>query len=111
MSNASKEGREAFFQALRRRSFFPTHNLCGKLYEQTLEFFQAEDIEKLTIEYDDAEAFPKEDAFELDVDEDVELDDIIDDDGDTNEDELKEIDTDNDSSFKFTPEDLSEHEN
>ena len=44
------------------------------------------------------------------IDDDVEIDKILEDDGDTKEDEMKEIDSEDDTP-KFTPEDTSEHEN
>lgn len=109
MVKASDEGLQAFSQLLRRRSFFPTSYLCNKLHKNTLEFFKDASQEKLIIDYDDVEAFPKEEKFQLE-DEDVELDKILEDDGDTNEDEMKEIDSEDDTP-KFTPEDTSEHEN
>ena len=44
------------------------------------------------------------------LDDDVELDALLEEDGDTKEDEMKEIDSgDDDPAFK--PEDISEHEN
>ncbi len=109
MTQASSESLDAFVQLLRRRSFFPTTDLCEKLYENTLDFFKNEDEQTVVIEYDDAEAFPKEEKFSLE-DDDVELDQILEEDGDTKEDEIKEIDA-GDDKIKFTPEDISEHEN
>lgn len=109
MANASVEGDWAFSQLLRRRSFFPTSGLCTKLYENTIEFFKDETADHIVIEYDDAEAFPKEKEFVLE-DEDVELEKILEEDGTTDDDEIKEIDS-GDDNLKFTPEDTSEHEN
>ncbi|MCD4677011.1 MAG: hypothetical protein K8S18_13610 [Desulfobacula sp.] len=109
MVKASSDGFQAFSQCLRRRSFFPASDCCGKLFENTVEFFKDEAQEKVIIEYDDVEAFPKEEKFQLE-DEDVELDKILEDDGDTKEDEIKEIDSEDDTP-KFKPEDTSEHEN
>lgn len=60
------------------------------------------------IEYNDIEAFPGEEEFVLD--DDVELDALLEEDGDTKEDEMKEIDSEDDTP-QFTPEDTSEHEN
>ena len=34
MIKASEEGVQAFTQLLRRRTFFPTSDLCGKMYER-----------------------------------------------------------------------------
>jgi len=109
MAKASEEGFQAFSSLLRRRSFFPASYLCKKLFENTMEFFKNKAEKKIIIEYDDVEAFPKEEEFQLD-DEDVEIDKILEEDGTTDEDEIKEIDSKDDTP-KFTPEDTSEHEN
>ncbi len=106
---ASGNGFESFSQLLRRRSFFPTADLSEKLFENTIEFFKNDAEEKIIIEYDDVEAFPIEEPVQLE-DEDVEIDKILEEDGDTTEDEIKEIDSPDDTP-KFTPEDTSEHEN
>ena len=109
MIKASREGLKAFSRSIRKRSFFPTSDLCNKLFENTVEFFKNKTEEKLIIEYDDVETFPKEEEFKLD-DDDVELDKILEEDGDTKEDEMREIDSEDDAP-NFTPEDTSEHEN
>ncbi|MCG8635938.1 MAG: hypothetical protein MI863_19055 [Desulfobacterales bacterium] len=109
MVQASKDGVEAFIALMRRSSFFPARDLAEKLFNNTKEFFTDAGAEKLVIEYNDTEAFPGEEDFRLE-DDDVELDAILDEDGDTKEDEMKEIDSDDDTP-KFTPEDTSEHEN
>lgn len=109
MISASKHGRAEFTDQLRRRSFFPTSDLCNKLYENTKNFFKHKQTDKITIEYDDSESFPREEAFHLD-DEDIELDKILEEDGTSDADEIKEIDTKDDTP-KVTPEDTSEHEN
>ncbi len=109
-ANASKKGFESFCQLIRRRSFFPTTDMCEKLFAQSAAFLKNAKEEKLIIEYDDAEAFPSEEEFQLE--DDVEIDKILEDDGDTEEDELKEIDSGaGEDTAKFTPEDTSEHEN
>jgi hypothetical protein len=61
------------------------------------------------VEFKDSETLPDEDDFRLE-DEDVELDELLDEDGDSKEDEIKEIDDEEDTP-RFTPEDISEHEN
>ncbi len=109
MAQASKDGIEVFIALMRRRSFFPARDLSEKLFNTTKEFFTDAGAEKLIIDYNDTEAFPGEDDFQLE-DDDVELDAILEEDGDTKEDEMKEIDTEADTP-KFTPEDTSEHEN
>ena len=107
MVQASKKGYQVFTQALRKKSFFPTSDCCAKLFDNSMEFFKKKKEIELVIEYDDIEAFPGEEEFLLD---DVEIDKILEDDGDTKEDEMKEIDSEDDTP-KFTPEDTSEHEN
>ncbi|MCD4720347.1 MAG: hypothetical protein K8S13_10895 [Desulfobacula sp.] len=109
VAKASIEGVQAFSQLIRRRSFFPSSDLCNKLFGNTIDFFKKDAEEKIIIEYDDVEAFPKEEAFQLE-DDDVEIDKILEADGETSEDEIKEIDSGDDTP-KFTPEDTSEHEN
>src|SRR3989339_455696 len=106
---ASAEGSKAFRQLVRRKSFFPTAEVCMKLFEGTVEFFKNEADQVVTIEYDDADTFPKEEKFLLE-DDDVELDHILEEDGETSEDEIKEIDAGEDS-LGYSPEDISEHEN
>ena len=106
---ASVAGFSAFRQFVRRKSFFPTADVCMKLFEGTVEFFKNEADQVVTIEYDDADTFPKEEKFLLE-DDDVELDHILEDDGETSEDEIKEIDAGEDS-LGYSPEDISEHEN
>ncbi|WP_457553016.1 hypothetical protein [Desulfobacula sp.] len=109
MVKASDEGVKAFSEVIRKRSFFPISDLCNKLFENTIEFFKDDAQEKIIIDYNDIEAFPKEEKFQLE-DEDVEIDKILEEDGETSEDEIKEIDSEDDTP-KFTPEDTSEHEN
>ena len=108
MVQASKKGYQVFTQALRKKSFFPTSDCCAKLYDNSMEFFKKKKEIELVIEYDDIEAFPGEEEFLMD--DDVEIEKILEDDGDTKEDEMKEIDSEDDTP-KFTPEDTSEHEN
>ncbi len=106
---ASVEGFKAFRQFIRRKSFFPTSDVSMKLFEGTVEFFKNEADQIAIIEYDDSETLPKEEKFLLEED-DVELDQILEDDGETSEDEIKEID-DGEDSLRYSPEDISEHEN
>jgi hypothetical protein len=106
---ASAEGFNAFKQFVRRKSFFPTAEVCMKLFTGTVEFFKNETDQIVIIECDDADAFPKEEKFILE-EEDVELDQILEEDGETSEDEIKEID-EGEGSLRYSPEDISEHEN
>ena len=108
VAKASKKGYQAFTQALRKKSFFPSSDCCAKLFDSSMEFFKKKKEIELIVEYDDIEAFPGEEEFL--IDDDVEIDKILEDDGDTKEDEMKEIDSEDDTP-KFTPEDTSEHEN
>ncbi len=109
MTQASKEGVDAFLTLFRRRSFFPARDMAVKLFDGSVAFFQNAKEEKLIIEYNDIEAVPGEDDFHLE-DDDVELDALLEEDGDTKEDEMKEIDSEDDTP-QFKPEDTSEHEN
>ncbi len=109
MTKAAQEGLEPFTRMLRRRSFFPTRDLCVKLHEETGDFFTDQALEKVIVEFKDSETLAEEEEFVLE-DEDVELDALLDEDGDSKEDEIKEIDSDDDTP-RFTPEDISEHEN
>ena len=109
MIEAHKGGLETFMALLRRRSLFPTRDLMEKLFEETRAFFSDAGMDKVVVEYNDTEAFPGEEDFRLEED-DVELDAILEEDGDTKEDEIKEIDSDDDTPV-FKPEDTSEHEN
>ena len=105
---ASSEGLSAFSRVLRRHSFFPTSDMLEKIFESTKAFFKESSQEKIVVEYDDAESFPVEEEFNLE--DDVELDKLLEEDGDSKEDEIKEIDS-GDDTIKFKPEDISEHEN
>lgn len=109
ITQAVEKGVDAFVAALRRHSFFPTMDLSEKLFDNAVGFFADSEAEKLIVEYNDTEAFPSEEDFRLE-DDDVELDALLEEDGDTKEDEMKEIDSDDDRPT-FTPEDTSEHEN
>lgn len=111
ISAACKEGFNAFLAVFRRRSFFPTRDLSEKLFESAGEFFADPESDKMEIEYNDVDTLPGEEDFSLDLDDDdVEIDALLDEDGDTKEDEMKEIDSEDDTP-RFTPEDTSEHEN
>lgn len=105
MKKASKEGAEQFITKLRRKNFFPDVLVAGKLYEATLEFFAKNSEEKIVVDYEDVESLVAEEVEE----ESVEVEDLLSADGSTSEDEIKEIDTENDTP-KFKPEDNSEHE-
>jgi hypothetical protein len=116
MTAAAQDGLEPFMIRLRRRSFFPTFELCERLYEESRDFFENESMDKVVIDFQDSDSLPDDEDFRLegldvlDEDDDVELDALLDEDGDTKEDEIKEIDSEDDTP-RFMPEDLSEHEN
>ncbi len=105
MTEASKTSAEQFITKLRSKNFFPDARVAAKLYETTLEFFSKKSEEKIVVNYEDVESLVTEEEEE----EEVEVEDLLKDDGDTSEDEIKEIDTEDDTS-KFKPEDNSEHE-
>ena len=109
VTKAVEEGFTAFLAAFRRRSFFPSRDLSERLFENAQQFLADSGADKVEIEYNDIDAFPADEDFRLE-DDDVELDALLDEDGDTKEDEIKEID-DEDDTPRFTPEDTSEHEN
>lgn len=109
VTTASKEGLDAFRGAIRRRSFFPTASMCEKLYQQVAPFFASDETDTITVEYDDVDFFPQKEEFQLES-EDVELDKILEKDGTSEEDEMREIDSEDDTP-RFKPEDTSEHEN
>lgn len=109
ISAASKEGFEAFVKKFRKRSFFPTSEMCRKIFDETVDFFKSDEMETIAVEYDDIDSIPDEEEFVLE-DDDVEIDKILEEDGTSDEDEIKEIDA-KDDNIKFTPEDTSEHEN
>ena len=105
---ASAEGFNAFRQRLRTKSFFPATSVSKKLFEETSEYFKNDDI-SISISYDDIEGLPQEETY---LPEDViELDHLLAEDGEANEDELKEIDSAPDDPLKYSPEDISEEEN
>ena len=110
MTQAVKAGLAPFMEQFRRRSLFPTRDFAEKIYGQAQAFFADPEAEKLIVDYNDIESFPGEEEFRLEDEDDVELDALLEEDGDTKEDEIKEIDSDDDTPT-FTPEDISEHEN
>jgi choline kinase len=105
MIAVSKEGLEQFLAKLRKKNFFPDTKIGIKLYEATLDFFSKKSEEKIVIDYADVESLVPEEIEE----DDIEVDDLLAADGDTSEDVIKEIDTEDDTP-KFKPENTSEHE-
>lgn len=119
MIEAGEKGCDAFVELLRRKNLFPPVDLAVKLFEAAAPFLADEGETKLLMEYADSDSFPvpgkpEEEAEKKDedgdVDEVVELDALLEVDGDVTEDEIKEIDSD-DVNIKFQPDNDSEHEN
>ena len=110
IKRALESGLQAFTEAVRRRNLFPTSDLCGKLYDHIKPFLSDESEDRIVLDYDDAEALPVEEDDEFDEEEEeVELDELLGEDNDLGEDDIKEIDGDDDTP-KFQPDDDSEHE-
>jgi len=110
IKEALEAGPQAFTEAVRRRNLFPTSDLCGKLYDHIKPFLSEESEDRIVLDYDDAEALPAEGDDEFgEEEEDVELDELLGEDNDLGEDDIKEIDGDDDTP-KFQPDDDSEHE-
>lgn len=109
VSLACKEGLMPFLAVFRRRSFFPTRDLSEKLFENATIFLADAESDKMEIKFNDMDTLPGEEDFKLE-EEEVEIETLLDEDGDTKEDEIKEIDSEDDTPT-FTPEDTSEHEN
>jgi len=113
MKNALEGGQELFIEFLRRKNLFPPQDLSIKLFEHLGGFFKEGGGDKFLVEYEDIEAFPKENEEPEEVDDaDVdELENLLQDETeDVTEDDIKEIDGDDDTP-KFQPDDNSEHEN
>ena len=109
VSLACKEGLKPFLAVFRRRSFFPTKDLSEKLFENAVVFLADAESDKMEIKFNDMDSLHGDEEFKLE-EEEVEIDTLLDEDGDTKEDEIKEIDSEDDTP-NFTPEDTSEHEN
>lgn len=110
IKKAVESGGQAFTEAVRRRNFFPTSDLCGKLYDNVKPFLSDKSEDKLVLDYDDAEALPTEEEEEFGEEEEgVELDELLGEGSELGEDEIKEIDADDDTP-QFQPDDDSENE-
>ncbi len=108
-----EEGRDAFIDKMRKRNLFPPFDLASKLFDAVKELFEGGTENKCVVDYDDAESFPMmkeeiEDDIE-DIDEIVEVDKLLVEDGSVSEDDIKEIDSDDDTPV-FKIEDNSEFE-
>lgn len=110
MKEAAAKGKDTFIEILRRKNLFPSLFLAEKLFGAFGSLI-AEGGEKLVMDYDDIDSFPSPEAAEAEEDEDVELDELLStDDSDLSEDDIKEIDSDDDTP-KFRVDDNSEQEN
>ncbi|SLM29325.1 conserved hypothetical protein [Desulfamplus magnetovallimortis] len=122
MKNVAQAGQAVFIEYMRRRNLFPPNDLAIKLFLAAEKMFQEETPEKTVVEYEDIEALPLMDDTRMDFagmdgddeeedDEDVEIGELLKDDpDDLSEDDIKEIDSDDDTP-RFMPDDDSEHEN
>ncbi len=108
-----EEDEHAFIAKLRRRNLFPPFDLASKLFNALKDFFDNGTGDKIIIDYSDTESFPvtEEEVVEEieNLEEIVEVDKLLDDDGSVSEDDIKEIDSDDDTP-RFQLEDDSEFE-
>ena len=114
IKKAVEVGEEAFIDALRKRNLFPPFDLASKLFSLGADFFADGKETRLVVDYNDVESFPileeeKEDDEIEGLENIVEVDKLLDEDKNVSEDDIKEIDSDDDTP-KFKPEDNSEFE-
>ncbi|GAB6144272.1 hypothetical protein [Desulfocicer niacini] len=113
IKNALEGGQDLFIEILRRKNLFPPFDLSVKIFETLKAFLTEGHGDKLVIEYEDIEAFPKENE-EVDEVDDADVDELEsllkDETEDLTEDDIKEIDGDDDTP-KFQLDNNSEHEN
>jgi hypothetical protein len=117
MKEAAKKGQPFFIEKMRRRNLFPPFDLAVKLFEAARDMFNDTSSEGTVVEYEDIDGLPLSDheaihfAHLADDDEDVEIEDLLKEDpDDLSEDDIKEIDSDDDTP-RFETDDDSEHEN
>ncbi len=108
-----EQGEQVFIAKLRRRNLFPPFDLASKLFDAAVDFLEDETRDHVVVDYNDAESFPvpEEEVIEEieNLEEIVEVDKLLDDDGGVSEDDIKEIDSDDDTP-RFQLEDDSEFE-
>lgn len=114
MKKALQKGHNSLMEVVRRKNFFPPNVLAVKLFN-ALDGFLTDGVEeKLVVDYDDTETLESVEGLDLeleDEDEEVDLDGLLTtDDEDLSEDDIKEIDSDDDTP-KFQIDDDSEQEN
>jgi hypothetical protein len=115
-----EKGQDAVMEAMRRKNFFPPGFLASKLYAALVDFINQDGWAKLVIDYDDVEALDclvdsegveTDPDDEDDDDDDVGLDGLLSSsDDDLSEDDIKEIDSDDDTP-RFKVDNDSEQEN
>jgi hypothetical protein len=115
------KGQDAVMETVRRKNFFPPGFLTSRLYTSLVDFINQDGWEKLMMEYDDVEALDclvDSEGVETDPDEEDDEDDddvgldglLTSDDEDLSEDDIKEIDSDDDTP-RFKVDNDSEEEN
>ena len=110
---ALQKGHNALMELVRRKNFFPPNVLAVKLFNALSNFLTDGVEEKLVVDYDDTETLEPLEGLEAEEEEeeDVDLDGLLtSDDEDLSEDDIKEIDSDDDTP-RFQIDDDSEQEN
>lgn len=117
IKEAVQNGQSYFIEKMRRRNLFPPFDLAVKLFEAAQDMFSEDSSEGIVVDYEDIDGLPLLDHEAIhfghltDDDEDVEIEELLKDDpDDLSEDDIKEIDSDDDTPRFETDED-SEHEN
>ncbi len=117
MKGAAQSGQSHFIENMRRRNMFPPYDLAVKLFEAARNMFSDDSADSTVVDYEDIDGLPLLDheaihfAHLSDEEEDVEIEDLLKEDpDDLSEDDIKEIDSDDDTP-RFETDDDSEHEN
>jgi len=112
---AASRGLDPFLSLLRRKNLFPPSSVAGKLFTSFSDFIAQESEETLVVDYDDTETLPEMEGIIMMMDEEdddeVALNQLLkSSDEDLSEDDIKEIDSDDDTP-RFRIDDDSEQEN
>ena len=115
MKEGVQRGESTFIGLMRRRNLFPPYDLAQKLFQSAETLLSDDEMEQILVEYEDIDALPSIDDTPVEVeeleDEEDEISDLLKEDSDDlSEDDIKEIDSDDDTP-KFLPDNDSEHEN
>ncbi len=115
MKEGIQLGESTFIELMRRRNLFPPYDLAQKLFQSAEILLSDDAMEQILVEYEDIDALPSiadtpEEVEELEDEEDEISDLLKEDSDDLSEDDIKEIDSDDDTP-KFLPDNDSEHEN